>query len=98
MYGDETDDDRTDKVNRRIYDSLVKRDSKEKHVTVCKLIQANDSLVRMVNTLKMELDEQQNKLDILIRKEKVHQRRIQELETLLKEKDSIILNSLVRKK
>ena len=88
------DDDRS-AVNKRIYESLVKRDSKEKNVTVCKLVQANDSLVRMVTTLKMELDELQHRMECLQSKygngEKMHVRRIQELETLLREKDVIIM-------
>lgn len=80
----DNNDNITKDVNTRIYTSLLKRDSKEKHVTVCKLIEANDKLVRLVTTLKLELDEQQNKLSNSLR-------RIAELEVLLKEKDAIIL-------
>ena len=81
----------SNEVNKRIYESLVKRDSKEKNVTVCRLVQANDALVKMISTLKMELDELGNKLETSRAKENLYQRRIQELEILLKEKDAIIL-------
>jgi hypothetical protein len=78
-------------ANKKIFAALVKRDSKEKHVTVCKLIESNDALVKMVSTLKIELDEQVNRLETSLSKEKYLQRRIIELETLLREKDRIIL-------
>lgn len=78
-------------VNKRIYESLVKRDSKEKNVTVCRLVQVNDSLMKMVSTLKMELDELGNKLETSRAKEKLYARRIEELETILREKDLILL-------
>lgn len=78
-------------VNKRIYDSLVKRDSKEKNVTVCRLVQANDALVKLIGNLKMELDELCNRLESSRTRERMQLRRIQELETLLKEKDAIIL-------
>src|SRR6478609_2626173 len=83
-------EDAVQNVNLRIYTSLLKRDSKEKHVTVCRLIEANDKLVRLVSTLKLELDEVQNKLDTTLEREYTYKRRLAELEVLLKEKDCMI--------
>lgn len=91
-----TDEERNNrensKANKKIFASLVKRDTKEKHVTVCKLIEANDALIRMVSTLKNELDEQNNKYVSVNEKNALLQRRIIELETILHEKDKIIIN------
>jgi hypothetical protein len=67
-------------VNKRIYESLVKRDSKEKHITVCKLVQANEDLMSMVSTLKMELDEKQNKLDAVRSKFVLEKQKTQEIQ------------------
>jgi len=84
-------------TNEKIYASLLRRDSKEKHVVVKNLIDANDALVRMVTTLKFELDESINVRDTMEIKEKALRRKVVELETLLKEKDKII-SKLTKKK
>lgn len=79
-------------TNEKILESLLKRDSKERHVTVEKLIAANDALVTMVTRLKLELDEYTNKLETESERARIYQRRICELEVLLKEKDRMIIN------
>lgn len=77
-------------TNRKIYASLVKRDSKEKQVVLGKLIEANDTLMTLVNTVKNDLDEKNNLLEKSQTQNKQLHRRIVELETLLKMKDDII--------
>jgi hypothetical protein len=85
-------------VNKKIYESLLKRDVKEKHVTVSKLIQSNDSLSQLITNLKLEIDDMHHLYTTLQQKfhlqEKYYCRRIQELEMLLREKDTIIMKRL----
>jgi hypothetical protein len=77
-------------TNKKIYNSLVKRDSKEKQIVLSKLIESNDALMTLVHTVKTELDETSNKLEKTLQNNKILQRRIVELETLLKIKNDII--------
>jgi len=77
-------------TNKKIYESLVKRDSKEKEVVLCRLVEANDKLMTLINTLKTDLDETTNKLERVETRNNHLNRRIVELETLLKLKNDII--------
>lgn len=77
-------------INRKIYKDLLKRDSYEKNVQLCKLIEANDKMVSLVYELRSDLEEAQSRVE---RSEKLLQakiNRITELEQLVMEKDKII--------
>jgi len=81
-----------DVTNRKIFSALLKRDSREKNVAVRNLIEANDALIRMVSTLKMELDERDFKANQQVERVKLMERRIKELEVLLQEKNRMIVH------
>lgn len=74
----------------KIHKSLLKRDSKEKNISLCRIIDANDRLVSLVEELKTTLDNTEGKLSLVQQREKLLERRVQEQEILLKEKDKVI--------
>ena len=84
-------------TNEKIYASLMRRDSKEKHIVVNKLIESNDALMHLVESLRLELDGKDHELTVLNGKYQLQNkeigtlsRKIQELQVLLTEKDTII--------
>ena len=77
-------------TNQKIYDSLLQRDQKEKHVQLEKVLEANEKLVHLVHTLKTEIDNLNGKLDIANNKNKIFQRSIEELKCIVKEKDTMV--------
>lgn len=85
-------------INSKIYKGLLKRDAKEKNIVVGDLIEANDSLVKVVSLLRNEKDDLQQRLDHLQTKCDIQNRRLTELEILLKEKDGMIKKFMTMKK
>lgn len=84
-------------TNRKIYESLLKRDSKEKNVVTTKLIEANDQLVQLVNELQNNIDYMQGQLELNKTKIITSDNHIAELRILVKEKDAMI-HKLLHKK
>ena len=77
-------------THKKIYASLLKRDSKEKQVVLSRVIQANDALIACVEFLKTDLDEMTNKYERVLEHSHVLKTRISELEALVRMKDEII--------
>lgn len=82
--------------HEQIYQSLLKRDAREKFVNITKMMDVNDKLVKLVHELKTEIDNLSGMLEQKSSKLSLCEQKNQSLTHLVTEKDTIIRKLMIQ--